>query len=112
MIPPTHRRAGGCGGKKRRKDMTKEEILSNQAIDEHILFFHPLGKRPIRVDSENGIPGIKYVKERKGVQILDYGKAQFNFRAPDAKKVSLSRPVNKCFLSSLSSGRAWYKGMI
>ena len=69
--------------------MTKEEILSNQALDEHILFFHPLGKRPIRVESENGIPGIKYIKERKGVQILDYGKAQFNFRAPDAKTVTV-----------------------
>ncbi|MBP1554718.1 MAG: hypothetical protein J6U30_01415, partial [Oscillospiraceae bacterium] len=30
-----------------------------------------------------------YIKERKGVQILDYGKAQFNFRAPDAKTVTV-----------------------
>ncbi|MBQ6445650.1 MAG: aspartate-semialdehyde dehydrogenase, partial [Clostridia bacterium] len=58
-------------------DMTKEEILNNQALDEHILFFSPLGKRPVRVPSEGGMPGIKYEKDRKGVQILDYGKAQF-----------------------------------
>ena len=69
--------------------MTKEEILNNQALDEHILFFSPLGKRPVRVPSEGGMPGIKYEKDRKGVQILDYGKAQFNFRAPDAKTVTI-----------------------
>ena len=74
---------------RRKRDMTKEEILNNQALDEHILFFDPLGKRPVRVPSENGMPGIKYEKDRKGVQILDYGKAQFNFRAPDARTVTV-----------------------
>ncbi len=74
---------------RRKRDMTKEEILNNQALDEHILFFSPLGKRPVRVPGEGGMPGIKYEKDRKGVQILDYGKAQFNFRAPDAKTVTI-----------------------
>lgn len=66
--------------------MTKEEILTNQALDQHMLFYDPLLKRARR-DMKDGKPYLHYVDEKKGIKILDYGRAEFNFKAPDAKEV-------------------------
>ncbi|MBR1586485.1 MAG: hypothetical protein IJ662_13175 [Clostridia bacterium] len=66
--------------------MKKEEILHNQALNQHALFFDPLNKKPI-FGEVNGRPSLHYVPEKMGVRVLDYGKAEFNFFAPDAKQV-------------------------
>jgi len=68
--------------------LSNEEILKNQALDQHALFFHPLGMHATREpDEPGGQPYLHYVKERAGVEILDFGKVKFNFKAPDAKEV-------------------------
>ena len=64
--------------------MTKEEILSNQALSQHMLFFSPLNKHAV---FEKG--GIHYEDQKPGVRILDYGKAEFNFPAVEAGSVTV-----------------------
>ena len=66
--------------------MTKEEMLKNQALNQHALFFDQLDKKPI-FGTVNGVPSLHYVEEKRGVKVLDFGKAEFNFFAPDAKSV-------------------------
>ena len=66
--------------------MKKEDIIGNQALYQHALFFDPLHKKPV-FGSVGGVPSLHYVEEKPGVRILDYGKAEFNFFAPDAKSV-------------------------
>ena len=68
--------------------MKKEEIIRNQALNQHSLFFDPLDKRPV-FGEVNGKPSLHYVPEKPGVRVLDYGKAEFNFFAPEAKSVQL-----------------------
>ncbi len=68
--------------------MTKEEILHNQALEQHMLFFSPLNKKAV-FERSGGRPSIHYVEEKQGVRVLDYGKAEFNFLAPDAKSVTV-----------------------
>ena len=70
--------------------MTKQEILNNQALQQHMLFFSPLNRKAQRDNSgPNGRPRLHYVEEKQGVKILDYGVAEFNFYAPEAKTVSV-----------------------
>lgn len=70
--------------------LTKEEILKNQALDQHMLFFHPLKKKVSKdPDEPGGKPYLHYVDDLVGIEILDYGKARFNFYAPDAETVSV-----------------------
>ena len=70
--------------------MTKQEILNNQALQQHMLFFSPLNRKARRDNSgPNGRPRLHYVEEKQGVKILDYGVAEFNFYAPEAKTVSV-----------------------
>ena len=64
--------------------MTKEEILSNQALSQHMLFFSPLNKHAV---FEKG--GIHYEDQAPGVRVLDYGKAEFNFPAAEAGSVTV-----------------------
>lgn len=66
--------------------MTKEEILSNQALNQHILFHDPLNMHPV-AEMIDGVRQLHYVNEKQGIRVLDYGKAEFNFIAPDAKSV-------------------------
>lgn len=66
--------------------MNKDELLNNQALNQQILFFDPINKRP-RFGTVNGVPSLHYVDEKQGVRALDFGKAEFNFFAPDAKSV-------------------------
>lgn len=68
--------------------MKKEEIISNQALNENALFFDPLDKRP-RAEMVNGQRMLHYVPEKPGCKVLDFGKAEFNFFAPNAKSVRL-----------------------
>lgn len=69
--------------------MKKDEILNNQALNQHALFFDPLGKKPV-FGTVNGMPSLHYVAEKQGVRVLDWGKAEFNFFAPGASSVQVS----------------------
>ena len=42
--------------------MKKDEILNNQALNQHALFFDPLGKKPV-FGTVNGMPSLHYVAE-------------------------------------------------
>ncbi len=64
--------------------MTKDEILNNQALSQHMLFFSPLNKHAV---FEKG--GIHYEDQKPGVRVLDYGKAEFNFPAVEAETVTV-----------------------
>ncbi len=66
--------------------MKQDEVLQNQALNQHALFFDPLNKKAV-FETVNGKMGIHYVPEKQGVQVLDYGVAEFNFFAKDAKSV-------------------------
>lgn len=68
--------------------MKKEQILSNQALNQHALFFDPLNKVPV-AEMVDGKRQLRYVDEKQGVRVLDYGKAEFNFLAPEAHSVSV-----------------------
>ena len=68
--------------------MKKEDILGNQALNQHALFFDPLDRRPV-FSTVDGKPHLHYVPEKPGVRALDYGRAEFNFHAPDAHSVCL-----------------------
>ena len=64
--------------------MTKEEILNNQALSQHMLFFSPLNKHAVFDKS-----GIHYEDQKPGVRVLDWGKAEFNFPAAEAETVTV-----------------------
>ena len=68
--------------------MTKEEILNNQALNQSMLYYSPLNKKPV-FSMENGFGGIHYIDEKPGIRVLDFGKAEFNYYAPDAERVSV-----------------------
>ena len=68
--------------------MTREEILRNQALDQHMLFFSPLNKKAV-FERDGERPRIYYVPEKPGVRVLDFGKAEFNFYAPEAITVTV-----------------------
>lgn len=68
--------------------MNKDAIINNQSLNQNALFFDPLDKRPV-FGTVNGVPTLHYVAEKQGVRILDYGKAEFNFHAPEAKSVQV-----------------------
>ena len=68
--------------------MTNEEMLKNQALEQHILWWSPLNKKAV-FDSALGRPTIHYVEEKQGVRVLDFGKVEFNFLAPDAGSVTV-----------------------
>ena len=64
--------------------MTKDEILNNQALSQHMLFYSPLNKHAVFEKN-----GIHYEDQKPGVRILDYGKAEFNFPAVEAESVTV-----------------------
>ena len=64
--------------------MTKDEILTNQALSQHMLFYSPLNKHAV---FEGG--HIRYEAQRPGVRVLDYGKAEFNFPPTEAETVTV-----------------------
>ena len=64
--------------------MTKDEILNNQALSQHMLFFSPLNKHAV---FEKG--GIHYEDQAPGVRALDYGRAEFSFPPTEAETVTV-----------------------
>ncbi len=68
--------------------MRREEIFRNQALNQHALFFDPLDRRPV-FSGENGKRSLHYVPQRPGMRVLDWGRAEFAFYAPEAGRVVL-----------------------
>ena len=69
--------------------MKRGEILQNQALCQHALFFDPLHKKVV-ADMVNGQRQLHYIPEKEGVRVVDFGVAEFNFYAPDAHSVSVA----------------------
>lgn len=70
--------------------MLRKEILENQALSAHGLFFDDPHKDLIRGLDEKGHPIGKYIDLPKGVEVLENGDVRFAYHAPDAKSVSVS----------------------
>lgn len=58
----------------------------NQALTMHPIFFDPLNKKAQFVKNRDKM-SITYIEDRSGVRLMENGDVQFNFYAPDAKKV-------------------------
>ena len=70
----------------------KKEIINNQALYQHMLFFDPLNKRAVLYRSNEDADiaeRIYYVDEKPGVRILENGDVEFNYYAPGAKSVKV-----------------------
>lgn len=88
------------------------EIFANQAFDEYIMGFGPLKRKPAFIE-EGCTASLHYVPEKKGVSILDYGKLEFAFYAPDARcvQVDVNGPLSgEWSLYQLTDG--YWKGII
>lgn len=67
--------------------MLRKNILENQALQAHALFFDDVRKDLIRMNDENGRPAGKYIPLPEGVKVLENGDVYFSIKAPDAKEV-------------------------
>ncbi len=70
--------------------MIKKEILHNQALNSHALFFDPVNKDLILATDEKGNPAGKYIDKPRGVVVDEEGVAHFTFFAPNAKTVEVA----------------------
>ncbi len=70
--------------------MIRKEILENQALTAHGLFFDDPHRDLIREEDAQGRPNGRYIDLPKGVEVLENGDVKFAFHAPDAKSVSVS----------------------
>ncbi len=69
--------------------MNRDEVLNNQALNQHALFFDPLNKKVV-ADLVNGRRELHYIDEKQGVRVLDFGVAEFNFHVEDAHSVRVA----------------------
>ena len=68
----------------------KKDIINNQALYQHMLFFDPLNKKVALKDGGGDITErIYYVDEKPGVRLLENGDVEFNYYAPEAKSVKV-----------------------
>jgi enterochelin esterase-like enzyme len=65
----------------------KKDIIQNQSLAQHALFFEPFTKSPKFEKLENGEMHISYVDKKPDIQILENGDVEFNYYAPNAKSV-------------------------
>lgn len=70
--------------------MIPKEILENQAITAHALFFDDPHRDLMRTIDEKGRPNGTYYELPKGVEVLENGDVKFAYHAPDAKCVQVS----------------------
>lgn len=70
--------------------MIKKEIIQNQALNSHALFFHPVNKDLVLATDKNGNPAGKYADKPQGVIVDEEGTAHFTFFAPHAKSVEVA----------------------
>ena len=70
--------------------MLRKEILENQALTEHALFFDDPHRELIRENDANGRPNGRFITIPKGVEVKENGDVEFAFHAPNAKCVQVS----------------------
>ena len=70
--------------------MIRKEILNNQALTAHGLFFDDPHRNLVRETDAQGRPNGRFVDVPKGVEVLENGDVNFAFHAPDAKEVQVS----------------------
>lgn len=68
----------------------KKEIVENQVLHEHALFFDPVDRDIVLATDDAGNPMGKYVHKHAGVQISANGDAVFYYHAPNAKSVQVA----------------------
>lgn len=68
----------------------KKEIIENQALREHALFFDPVDRDLVLATDEKGRPMGRYIKKHPGVEVLENGDAVFYDYAPNATTVQVA----------------------
>lgn len=67
----------------------KKEILVNQAITEHALFFDPVHKQLVLATDKDGNPAGRYAPKPLGAAVLENGDVEFHYYAPNAVNVQV-----------------------
>lgn len=70
--------------------MLKKEMLENQALSAHALFFDDVHRNLILATDAEGRPAGKYAVIPSGVRVHENGDVTFSFFAPDAKSVQVA----------------------
>ncbi|MBR5065278.1 MAG: hypothetical protein IKX09_03425 [Oscillospiraceae bacterium] len=70
--------------------MIPKNILENQALTAHALFFDDPNRALIRENDAQGRPNGRFIDRQKGVDVLENGDVLFAYNAPDAKLVQVS----------------------
>ncbi len=68
----------------------KKEIVENQTLNSHMLFFDPLNKVAVIDRKGSEMPSIRYVDVKPGIRVYENGDTEFTFYAPDAKSVQVA----------------------
>lgn len=68
----------------------QKEIIDNQTLHSHALFFDPVEKDLVLASDEKGRPMGRYVPKPTGVQVLENGDVIFRYYAPNAKSVQVA----------------------
>jgi len=70
--------------------MLRSEILTNQALSAHALFFDDVHKNLVLAVDAAGRPAGKYAPIPQGCKVMENGDVEFSFFAPDAKLVQVA----------------------
>jgi len=70
--------------------MLRKEIIDNQALSAHALFFDDVHRGLIFANDKDGNPAGRYVTEPEGCKVHENGDVTFSFHAPDAKSVEVA----------------------
>lgn len=81
--------AGETETNRRNEISLSPELLTKQTYEMHPLAFDPVYKRVAHAVDERGRPAGRYRDVRRGVVVLDQGRVQFNFVAPEATSVEV-----------------------
>ena len=68
----------------------KKEIIDNQTLRSHALFFDPVEKDLVLDWDKEGRPMGRYVPKHTGVEVKENGDAVFYYYAPNAKSVQVA----------------------
>jgi len=70
--------------------MLRDEIIKNQALNAHALFYDDVRKHLILANDEKGRPAGKYKPIPQGAEVLPTGEVVLSFLAPNAKSVQVA----------------------
>jgi len=95
--------------------MIPKNILNNQALQSHALFFDDPHKELIRETDAMGRANGRFIDIPKGVEVLENGDVNFAFHAPDAETVAVSGiggtfPAKELPLEKCEDG--WFRGTV